>query len=92
MKTQLKSTRKSEDQRKIYKADDVVRTTGTLEILLLETAGPFNHIDLPKPSFDNSKGMFGLLFMLKTLADKYHNCSKTVFRELKLYFLQASRK
>ncbi|KAI7888255.1 uncharacterized protein EV154DRAFT_426025 [Mucor mucedo] len=83
---------KHEDQRIIIKTDGVVRTAGDIEILLLETAGPYNHIDLPKLSFDNSKGMFGLLFMLKTLADKYHNCSKTVFRELKLYFLQASRK
>ncbi|KAG2206736.1 hypothetical protein INT47_003678 [Mucor saturninus] len=82
MTTQLKSTRNSEDQRKIYKADGVVRTTGALEILLLETAGPFGHINLPKLSFDNIKGMFGSIPMIKTLADKYRYCSKSKFRKL----------
>jgi hypothetical protein len=46
-------------------------------VLLLETAGSFQNKDERKISFDNIKGMFALLGMMKTVADRYRQgCSK----------------
>ncbi|CAO0799926.1 unnamed protein product [Mucor circinelloides] len=75
------------DKRKIYKADGIIRLAE-----LGETAGAFGHGDHAKTSFDNSKGMFALLAMLKTVADYYKYASVEEFRKLKLYFVQPSGK
>ena len=63
-----------------------------LEVLILETAGAFGHEDHAKTTFDNSKGMFALLAMLKTIADRYKHASVEGFSKLKLYFVQPSGK
>ncbi|CEG82877.1 hypothetical protein RMATCC62417_16870 [Rhizopus microsporus] len=83
-----------EDKRKIYKADGIIRLAelGDLEVLVLETAGAFDHGDHAKIAFDNYKGMFALLVMLKTVADKYKHASAAEFRTLKLYFVQPNDK
>ncbi|EPB91546.1 hypothetical protein HMPREF1544_01677 [Mucor circinelloides 1006PhL] len=80
------------DKRKIYKADGIIRLEKykDLEILILETAGPFGHEDNAKTTFDNSKGMFALLSMLKTIADQYKHASVEKLSKLKLYFVQPS--
>lgn len=59
MASVLKNLGEKFDNRKIYKADGVVRLGGheDTEILVLETAGPFNMDDNSKITFDNSKGM-----------------------------------
>ncbi|KAI9359387.1 hypothetical protein BD770DRAFT_409638 [Pilaira anomala] len=43
-----------------------------------------------KIAFDNSKGMFALLAMLKTVAVQYSYASVEEFRKLKLYFIVIS--
>ncbi|KAG0822474.1 hypothetical protein G6F29_011884 [Rhizopus arrhizus] len=81
MTAQLKKMGQKTDKRKIYKADGIIR---------LETAGAFGHEDYAKTAFDNSKGMFALLSMLKTIADQYKHASVEEFSKLKLYFVQPS--
>ncbi|KAL9553708.1 hypothetical protein PS6_003792 [Mucor atramentarius] len=92
MTTQLKKMGEKPDRRKIYKADGIIRLESykDLEVLILETAGPFGREDNAKTTFDNSKGMFALLSMLKTIADQYKHASVEKFSELKLYFVQPS--
>ncbi|ORE09291.1 hypothetical protein BCV72DRAFT_248219 [Rhizopus microsporus var. microsporus] len=92
MAVQLKKMGFKVDKRKIYKADEIIRLAELrdLEVLVLETAGAFGHDDHAKTSFDNSKGMFALLAMLKTVADHYKYASVEEFRKLKLYFVQPS--
>ncbi|KAL9555865.1 hypothetical protein MBANPS3_002147 [Mucor bainieri] len=81
------SAGKKLDKSKIYKADG---NLDDFEVLILETAGPFSAEDNEKISFDNSKGMFALLAMLKTIADKYKYASVEDFKKVKLYLLQPS--
>ncbi|ORE02726.1 hypothetical protein BCV72DRAFT_317094, partial [Rhizopus microsporus var. microsporus] len=83
-----------EDKRKIYNADGIIclAELGDLEALVLETAGAFDHGNHAKIAFDNSKGMFSLLAMLKTVADKYKHASADEFRPSKPYFVQLSDK
>jgi hypothetical protein len=56
MTTQLIKMGAKVDKRKIYKADGVVRLTGlqNLEIMVLETAGPYDRHDPTKTAFDDS--------------------------------------
>ncbi|RCH94111.1 hypothetical protein CU097_008234 [Rhizopus azygosporus] len=51
-----------------------------LEVFVLGTAGPIDHGDYTKMIFDNSKGMFALLAMLKTVADHYKHASIEGFK------------
>lgn len=59
-----------------------------LEVLILETASDFSHGNYPKTAFDNSKDMFALLSMLKTIADQYKHASVEEFSKLMLCFVQ----
>ncbi|CAO3614937.1 unnamed protein product [Mucor hiemalis] len=90
MSKQLKKMKVKEDHRKIYKADGIVRDSKDLELMLVETAGAFGKEDLIKISFDNSKGMFALLAMLKTFADRYTFASCESFKKVKLLYLLPS--
>jgi hypothetical protein len=94
MTTQLKRPDFKVNKRKIYKADGVVRIDefDDLEVLVLETAGPFGNDDHAKISFDNSKEMFALLAVLKKITDIYKYASVDEFRKLKLYLVQSSGK
>ncbi|KAG1050841.1 hypothetical protein G6F43_006907 [Rhizopus delemar] len=94
MAAQLKKMGQKTDKRKIYKADGIIRLEAykDLEVLILETAGAFGHEDHAKTAFDNSKGMFALLAMLKTIADRYKHASVEEFSKLKLYSVQPSGK
>lgn len=82
------------DKRKTYNADGAIRLHELydLETLLLETAGSFQSKDERKISFGNIKGMFALLAMMKTVADRFDYTSVELFKKLKLYFVQASGK
>ncbi|KAI7876468.1 uncharacterized protein EV154DRAFT_540307 [Mucor mucedo] len=84
MTVQLRKMGFKVDKRRIYKADGIIRLAELedLEVLILETAGAFNVEDHGKTAFDNSKGIFALLAMLKTIADHYKHAS--------LYFIQPS--
>lgn len=92
MTKQLKAMGIEVDQRKVYKTGGIVRLNENEEVLLVETAGPYLNDNPTKLSLDNSKGMFGLLAMMKTIADKYRYCSKDIFKQLKLLFLQPGSK
>ncbi|KAF1797067.1 hypothetical protein FB192DRAFT_1402009 [Mucor lusitanicus] len=92
MTIQLKKMGQKMDKRKIYKADGIIRLAAykDLEVLVLETAGAFGVDENEKSTFDNSKGMFALLAMLKTIADQYKHASIEEFGKLKPYFVQPS--
>lgn len=94
MTSQLTIMGRKVDHRRRYKADGVIRLQSMdyLEILVLETAGSFAKKDDRKVAFDNAKGMFALLAMLKTIADRYRYGTVDTFQQLKLYFLQPSDK
>lgn len=92
MTAQLKTLKVKVDHRKVYKTDGIVRIWNKLEVMLLETAGAFKKNDPCKIAFDNSKGMFGLLAMLKTIVDRYALASCESFKKLKLFYLQPSGK
>lgn len=94
MTAQLKRMGQKTDKQKIYKADGIIRLEAyrNLEVLILETAGAFGHEDHAKTAFDNSKGMFALLSVLKSVADQYRHASVEEFSKLKLYFVQPSGK
>lgn len=80
--TQIKTLKTKVDHRKVYKADGIVHDKNDLELLFLETAGAFKKNDVRKAVFDNGKGMFALLVMLKTLADNYAFASCESFKNL----------
>lgn len=94
MTEQLTIIESKVDNRKTYHADGVIRLRELfdLEILLLETSGCFQNKDERKISFDNIKGMFALLAMMKTVADRFSYAPVGLFQRLKLYFIQASGK
>jgi hypothetical protein len=94
MNKQLRIIGAKVDKRKVYLADGVVRLQelNDLEVLLLETSGSYQNKDERKISFDNIKGMFALLGMMKTVADQYSHASVESFQKLKLYYIQASGK
>ena len=79
---------KNNSSRNIYKADGVVRLGDDIEVLLVETIGSFGLDNPVKLSFDNSKAMFDLLAMLKTIANKHSCLRMSSFKKLKLLFLQ----
>ncbi|KAI8880635.1 hypothetical protein K501DRAFT_190942 [Backusella circina FSU 941] len=74
-----------------YKADGVicVEEYQDLEILLTEVSNSFGSKDSGKISFDHYKAMFGLLAMLRTIAQKYRGGSFDTFKTLKVHFIHA---
>ena len=72
-----------------YRADGVVRATklNDLEMCLLETSRALGKAGRPKKSFDHHKGMFGLLSMLKRVAETYDYATYKELGSLKLIFL-----
>ncbi|KAI8364175.1 hypothetical protein BD560DRAFT_333440 [Blakeslea trispora] len=87
MSKQLANIKKN-SRRNLYKAGGVVRLDDYAEVLLAEVVGSFGLNNPSKLSFDNSKAMFGLLVMLKTIADKYSYARIYSFKKPKLLFLQ----
>ncbi|CAO3625395.1 unnamed protein product [Cunninghamella blakesleeana] len=90
--TQLESIGTKHDERYRHNADGVSRINGLMdvELLLLETSGSFSKDDNTKFSFDFHKAMFGLLPIIKTIADKYEYASLASIQKLKVYFLHVS--
>ncbi|KAG0176059.1 hypothetical protein DFQ29_006611, partial [Apophysomyces sp. BC1021] len=79
------------DQRFKYNADGILRlkSIANVEILLLETSSAYDSASNGKTSFDHFKGMFGLLSMLKTVADEFPLADYDIFKQLKLHFIHA---
>ncbi|CEG84131.1 hypothetical protein RMATCC62417_17977 [Rhizopus microsporus] len=94
MTVQLESIHAAVNKRQVYCADGVIclGAAEDVEVVILETARPFKSDDKSKATFDNSKGMFALLVMLKAIADMYKYASIDEFKKLKLYFVQINCK
>lgn len=80
------------DNRHRYKADGIVRYDSNNEILVMETSAAYNNASLEKCSFDHYKAMFGLLAMIKTIADKHQYASFEMLKKLKLHFIHVHGK
>ena len=94
MTKQLKNNNTQYDERSCYKGDAVLRcldnkTGGNMELLLLETSNSYDDTTEKKVNFDFHKGMFGIVAMLKTIADRYNYAPFDSFKKLKLYFMHA---
>lgn len=76
------------DRRYKYNADGIISTNShTLEILLAEVSNGYGSNDQNKISFDHNKAMFGMLAMIKTIAQKYEQAQLSTFKKLKVHFL-----
>lgn len=80
-----------DEKKNVYKPDGVVVSFGLKqqEILVLETSGTFTKLDKTKINFDHHKGVYGLLPMIKWIADDYRFGSLDTFTKIKAYFIHA---
>ncbi|KAL9551135.1 hypothetical protein PS6_005149 [Mucor atramentarius] len=92
MSRQLKALGLETNDKNQYKADGLIKLYGfkKLEVLLLETSGSHENNDKVKINFDHHKAIFGVLAMLKTIADEFRFASVKTFQHLKLYFVHAA--
>ncbi|KAG1451682.1 hypothetical protein G6F55_009062 [Rhizopus delemar] len=72
-----------------YQADDLICADDLsgLEILLTEVSSGYGSGDDSKASFDYYKAMFGMLSMMRTIAQKYNKDTFDTFSNLKVHFL-----
>ncbi len=94
MTKQLKLIQSHEDDWNCYKADGVyrLRKLNDLEILLVETSEEFKSTNKTKKAYDHHKGTFGMLSMLKFIADEFRYTSLSSFCKVKIFFLHAAGK
>ncbi|CAO3657461.1 unnamed protein product [Mucor hiemalis] len=92
IKKQLKGIVNYKGDRFQYKADGIIKMMNirNLEILLVETSGPFANTDKTKSNFDYHKGTFATLAMLKTIADEFNYADIDVFVNVKVFFIHAT--
>lgn len=69
-----------------YLADGIV-TFLSNEMMIIEACGAFGTTSMSKVQFDRHKGAYGLLGMLKTIADKFQFASLPTFEKLEVCFL-----
>lgn len=81
------------DERNCYKADAIISYRidkgSDIEIMLLETSSGYDKASNSKKGFDHHKATFGLLSMLKDVANEYKMATFKTFSKLKVYFLHA---
>lgn len=82
------------DGRFKYNADGtlVVDDHSEIEILLTEVSSGYGSTEAGKISFGHFKAMFGVLAMLRTVAQLYDQASFNTFKKLKIHFLHAHGK
>lgn len=82
------------DRRYKYNADGTLRANdlSSSEILLTEVSSGYGSNDASKISFDHYKAMFGMLAMIRTLAQLYDKASFKTFSNVKIHFLHAHGK
>lgn len=80
------------DMKSQYKSDGLLKLFGLkeIEVLLVEVSGCFGNTDTSKLRFDHHKGMFGVVAMLKSIADHYSYASIESFENVKVFFLNAA--
>ncbi|KAF7725434.1 hypothetical protein EC973_009608 [Apophysomyces ossiformis] len=72
-----------------YKADGVLMGSSGIELVLLETSGPFGNQDKTRHARDHVKAAFGLTAMLKDIARRFPWGKFETFQKLKVYFVHA---
>lgn len=82
------------DGRYKYNADGtlIVNDLYAIEILLTEVLSGYGSNEADKISFDHYKAMFGMLAMLRTVAQLFDKVSFNTFTQLKIHFLHAHGK
>ncbi|KAG1103979.1 hypothetical protein G6F42_017151 [Rhizopus arrhizus] len=90
MTTQLKQ-KGMNDGRYKYNADGtlMVNNFSAIGILLTEVSSGYGSNEAGKISFDHYKAMFGMLAMIRTVAQLYDKVSFNTFTKLKIHFLHA---
>ncbi|KAG1473616.1 hypothetical protein G6F56_000852 [Rhizopus delemar] len=80
------------DDKNCYKKYGLIKLFGLkkLEVLLIEISGHFGNKDKVKLNFDYHKGIFGMLAMLKSIADDYQSASTEKFARVKIFFLNTA--
>lgn len=81
------------DGRKTYHADAIfwLENLSGLEVLLLETAGPFHVSNERKIALDNTKGMFALLALMKKEGSLVENPGRQCLTPFPLRLLHDSK-
>ncbi|KAL9553165.1 hypothetical protein MBANPS3_003415 [Mucor bainieri] len=92
MTKQLKNGGIYVDDKHIYKTDGLIKLFDLKEqeIILVETSGSFTNDDKNKINFDHHKAVYGMLSMLKCIANDYDHASLNTFEKIKVYFLHAA--
>lgn len=72
-----------------YNADGILRLNDNIEVLLLETSGPFGNNDKPREAFDHVKGAFGLQCMFRKILSKYHYSDVDIMKKLQVFLVHA---
>lgn len=88
MSKQLKANGISVNEKSCYETDGLLSLFGIkkLELLLVETSGHFGNTDQAKVKFDHHKAVFGLLSMLKIIADAFYLASVQKFSTIQVFF------
>ncbi|KAG1046739.1 hypothetical protein G6F43_010788 [Rhizopus delemar] len=86
MTKQLKQNGQFKDARFCLKADGVIRlqSLSDIEVCVAEISGVYKNTDMTKINLDHHKGMFGVVSMLKTIADEMEYASLDVFQKIKM--------
>lgn len=94
MSKQLKTLPLYDDESHTYLADGIIKLyeMNSIELLLLETSGPFANTEKPKIAFGHHKGLFGALAMLKTVADMFPQADIDTFKRIKIFFIPGTGK
>lgn len=74
-----------------YKADGIIYFK-EIEVFLMENSGNYGNCTKHKASGDHHKAVYGVLGMLKTIADTYRYAKLDTFQKLKVFFLQTRGK
>lgn len=82
------------DRRYKYNADGTLRVNdlSATEILLTEVSSGYGSSDAGKISFDHYKAMFGMLAMIRTVAQLYNEATFNTFTKTKIHFIHAHGK
>lgn len=88
MTTQLKNKGMTDGRYK-YNVDGLIYANDSsgLEILLTEVSSGYGSGNGSKVSFDHYKAMFGMLSMMRTIAQTYNEGTFNTFKKLKIHFL-----
>ncbi|KAI8092363.1 uncharacterized protein B0P05DRAFT_583618 [Gilbertella persicaria] len=74
-----------------YNADGIIYDLiSGVELMLLETSGPFGNNDIKRETKDYVKAAYGLLAMLHKIAHKYVYADIDIFKQLKVCFVHAA--